>query len=56
MREKAEANGQDLLVVDSGDRIHGNGLYDASNPKGKYTDNIFKEQHIDVICAGNHEL
>src|SRR2546421_7724600 len=56
MREKAKANGQDLLVVDSGDRIQGNGLYDASNPKGKYTYNIFKEQHIDVICAGNHEL
>jgi hypothetical protein len=56
MREKAEANGQDLLVVDSGDRIEGNGLYDASDPKGEYTFNIFKEQHIDVICAGNHEL
>jgi len=56
MREKAEANGQDLLLVDTGDRIEGNGLYDASNPKGKYTFPIFKEQHIDVICAGNHEL
>jgi hypothetical protein len=56
MRERAEAKGQDLLVVDSGDRIEGNGLYDASDPKGEYTFNIFKEQHIDVICAGNHEL
>jgi hypothetical protein len=56
MQEKAEANGQDLLLVDSGDRIEGNGLYDASDPKGEYTFNIFKEQHIDVICAGNHEL
>ena len=56
MREKAEANGQDLLVIDSGDRIEGNGLYDASDPKGKYTFDIFKEQHIDVICVGNHEL
>jgi hypothetical protein len=56
MREKAEANGQDLLVIDSGDRIEGNGLYDASDPKGEYTFDIFKEQHIDVICAGNHEL
>jgi hypothetical protein len=56
MREKAEANGQDLLVIDSGDRIEGNGLYDASDPKGEYTFDIFKEQHIDVICTGNHEL
>lgn len=56
MREKAEANGQDLLVVDTGDRIEGNGLYDASDPKGRYTFDIFKHQHIDVICIGNHEL
>lgn len=56
MREKAEANGQDLLVVDTGDRIEGNGLYDASEPKGKYTFDILKQEHIDVICTGNHEL
>lgn len=31
-------------------------MYDASNPKGKYTSSIFKHQHIDVITAGNHEL
>lgn len=56
MREKAEANGQDLLVIDTGDRIDGNGLYDASHPKGRYTFDLFKHQHIDVICTGNHEL
>ena len=56
MREKAEANGQDLVVLDTGDRIEGNGLYDASDPKGEYTFNIVKEQDIDVLCAGNHEL
>ena len=56
MREKAEANGQDLLVVDTGDRVEGSGLYDASEPKGRYTFNILKQQHIDVICTGNHEL
>ncbi|ERF69683.1 hypothetical protein EPUS_03675 [Endocarpon pusillum Z07020] len=56
MREKAEANGQDLLVIDTGDRIEGNGLYDASDPKGKYTFDIIKQQHIDLICTGNHEL
>jgi Calcineurin-like phosphoesterase len=56
MREKTEANGQDLLVIDTGDRIEGNGLYDASDPKGRYTFDIFKQQHIDLICTGNHEL
>ena len=56
MRENAEAKGRDLLVVDTGDRIEGNGLYDASDPKGEYTFKILKEQHIDLICSGNHEL
>jgi hypothetical protein len=56
MRKKADDDGVDLLLIDTGDRIEGNGLYDASNPKGKYTYDIFKEQDIDVICTGNHEL
>ena len=44
------------MLIDTGDRIEGNGLYDASDPKGKYTGDIFKEQDIDIICSGNHEL
>ncbi|KAI9700705.1 MAG: hypothetical protein M1836_002074 [Candelina mexicana] len=56
MRQKADDQGVDLLLIDSGDRIEGNGLYDASDPKGKWTFEIFKEQDIDVLCSGNHEL
>lgn len=56
MREKAAAQGQDLLVIDTGDRVEGSGLYDSSNPKGVYLSPILKEQHIDFICSGNHEL
>lgn len=56
LREKADRDGDDLLVIDTGDRIEGNGLYDASDPKGKYTQEIFREQSVDVICIGNHEL
>ena len=56
MREKADEKGVDLLLIDTGDRIEGNGLYDASEPKGIYTTEIFKEQDLDVICSGNHEL
>jgi hypothetical protein len=56
MREKADGLGVDLLLVDTGDRIEGNGLYDGSTPKGEYFYDIVKEQHIDVICTGNHEL
>ncbi|KAL9619268.1 MAG: hypothetical protein Q9160_006120 [Pyrenula sp. 1 TL-2023] len=56
MRDKAEVEGRDLLLIDTGDRVEGNGLYDASSPKGRYDFEIFKEQQIDVICTGNHEL
>ncbi|KAF6834253.1 ser thr protein phosphatase family [Colletotrichum plurivorum] len=56
MRRKADERGADLLVIDTGDRVEGNGLYDASTPKGLFTYDIFREQTVDVICTGNHEL
>ncbi|KAL6241167.1 hypothetical protein RBB50_011846 [Rhinocladiella similis] len=56
LREKLEAEGKDLLIVDTGDRIEGNGLYDGSEPKGLFTFDIFREQQMDVLCSGNHEL
>ncbi|KPI41325.1 uncharacterized protein AB675_8174 [Cyphellophora attinorum] len=56
LRERLEDDAKDLLLIDTGDRIEGNGLYDASSPRGKYTFDIFKEQQIDLICSGNHEL
>jgi hypothetical protein len=56
MREQADERGVDLLLVDTGDKVDGNGLYDGSIPKGNYTYDIFKEQHIDMLCSGNHEL
>ncbi|KAF1983606.1 hypothetical protein K402DRAFT_338023 [Aulographum hederae CBS 113979] len=56
MRDRADADGTDLLLVDTGDRIEGNGLYDGSKPKGKYIFDIFKGQDIDLLCSGNHEL
>ena len=46
----------DLLLIDTGDRVEGNGLYDAADPEGKYTSEIFKQQDIDALCSGNHEL
>ncbi|CAK7234470.1 hypothetical protein SBRCBS47491_008959 [Sporothrix bragantina] len=56
MRRRADDEDVDLLLVDTGDRVEGNGLYDASTPKGQYTYDIFKQQDIDMICSGNHEL
>lgn len=56
MRDRADADGSDLLLVDTGDRIEGNAIYDSSKPRGKFTYEIAKEQSIDLICSGNHEL
>ncbi|KAK0703523.1 Metallo-dependent phosphatase-like protein [Lasiosphaeria miniovina] len=56
MRQTADAQGVDLLLVDTGDRVEGNGLYDASSPKGEYYYDIYREQQVDIICTGNHEL
>jgi hypothetical protein len=56
MRKRADEEGRDLLLVDTGDRVEGNGLYDASDPKGKYYFDIYREQDLDIICSGNHEL
>ncbi|KAF4550906.1 Calcineurin-like phosphoesterase-like protein 10 [Elsinoe fawcettii] len=56
LKARADADGSDVLLVDTGDRVEGNGLYDASDPKGKYTFDIFTQQHIDIITPGNHEL
>lgn len=56
MRASADERGVDLLLVDTGDRVEGNGLYDASTPKGQFTYDVYREQDIDLICTGNHEL
>lgn len=56
MHRTADEHGVDLLLVDTGDRVEGNGLYDGSSPKGKYYYDIYRQQHVDIICTGNHEL
>ncbi|MCJ1308794.1 hypothetical protein MMC25_002449 [Agyrium rufum] len=56
LRKRADDEGTDVLLVDTGDRVDGNGLYDASDPQGKYTRQIFEEQDVDILCSGNHEL
>jgi 2',3'-cyclic-nucleotide 2'-phosphodiesterase (5'-nucleotidase family) len=56
LRARADEDDSDLLIVDTGDRVEGNGLYDASDPKGQYLFDIYKQQRVDLICSGNHEL
>ena len=43
-------------MIDTGDRVEGNAIYDSSKPRGKFTYEIAKEQSIDLISSGNHEL
>jgi len=56
MRRMADDKGVDILLIDTGDRVEGNGLYDGSDPKGQFTYNILGQQSFDAICTGNHEL
>src|SRR5690606_21350213 len=56
MQDRADEKGVDLILLDTGDRIEGNGLSDASDPKGMFTREIFKTLDIDLITTGNHEL
>ncbi|EDK44147.1 conserved hypothetical protein [Lodderomyces elongisporus NRRL YB-4239] len=56
MRNIAHANGQDLLLIDSGDRHDGNGLSDITQPNGLKSTPIFIKQSYDILTIGNHEL
>lgn len=58
MRQKTEAQGQDLLlVIDSGDRVGGMGFLTLRWPKAcMYVWETVACQHLDVITAGNLEL
>ncbi|GAA5864272.1 hypothetical protein JCM8547_001314 [Rhodosporidiobolus lusitaniae] len=59
LKEEARRRGVDLLLVDSGDRVDGNGLVDAEppeHPKGYAALNIFSSMPYDLVTTGNHEL
>ena len=54
-----DCRGVDLLLVDSGDRVDGNGLVDAepsAHPKGYTALSLFAQMPYDVVTTGNHEL
>lgn len=57
-RHKAHEQGQDLVVVDTGDLITGHGLSDAhaSEARGHFSNDIFSMAEYDVLTIGNHEL
>lgn len=45
-----------LLFFDSGDKHDGNGVSDASTPRGHYSRRLFREMPFDAVTVGNHEL
>ncbi|KAI5301995.1 hypothetical protein KEM56_001148 [Ascosphaera pollenicola] len=56
MKKQADAGGNDLLIIDTGDRVEGSGIYDLATPPGKYYYDLYQQQSIDLMCVGNHEL
>ncbi|KAI5960095.1 uncharacterized protein KGF55_004818 [Candida pseudojiufengensis] len=56
MRELAKKQNQDLLLIDSGDKIDGSGISDISKIHGQYSTPIFVKQNYDILTIGNHEL
>ncbi|EGW32700.1 uncharacterized protein SPAPADRAFT_60058 [Spathaspora passalidarum NRRL Y-27907] len=56
LRQQALEQGQDLLLIDSGDRHDGNGFSDITYPNGLVSTPIFMKQNYDLLTIGNHEL
>ncbi|KAK4047352.1 hypothetical protein OIO90_006211 [Microbotryomycetes sp. JL221] len=59
IKHQAKQRKADLLVVDSGDRLDGNGLVDGepdAHTKGWTAMGIFRQMPYDIITTGNHEL
>ncbi|KAK6875018.1 hypothetical protein K6H11_001186 [Candida tropicalis] len=56
LREIADSKGQDLIIIDSGDRHDGNGFSDITKPNGIKSIPIFNKGDYDLLTIGNHEL
>ena len=56
LREIADLKGQDLIIIDSGDRHDGNGFSDITKPNGIKSIPIFNKGDYDLLTIGNHEL
>ena len=58
LSKHADQLGVDLLLVDSGDIVDGNGFVDAdtSGYKGRAARQILKQVDYDLITMGNHEV
>ncbi|RAL02629.1 Ser/Thr protein phosphatase family protein [Aspergillus ibericus CBS 121593] len=56
MRDKADEHNVDLLVVDTGDLVTGNGLSDKSKTPGEVSNKLFRNVDYDLLTTGNNDL
>lgn len=56
LKNLINSQGNDLILIDSGDRHDGNGLSDITIPNGNRSIPIFSHQDYDLVTLGNHEL
>jgi 2',3'-cyclic-nucleotide 2'-phosphodiesterase (5'-nucleotidase family) len=58
LREEADRRGSDLIFVDAGDQVDGNGFVDAdtSGVKGHAARELLKLVGWDLTTPGNHEV
>ncbi|OJJ70260.1 hypothetical protein ASPBRDRAFT_156939 [Aspergillus brasiliensis CBS 101740] len=56
MRDKADQLKVDLLVVDTGDLVTGNGLSDLTTPEGQVSNKLFRTLDYDLLTIGNNDL
>ncbi|GKZ28918.1 hypothetical protein AbraIFM66950_001876 [Aspergillus brasiliensis] len=56
MRNKADQLKVDLLVVDTGDLVTGNGLSDLTTPEGQVSNKLFRNLDYDLLTIGNNDL
>ncbi|KAF9887178.1 hypothetical protein FE257_010432 [Aspergillus nanangensis] len=56
MRDKADRLNVDLLVVDTGDLVNGNGLSDTTDVPGRVSGGLFQNLEFDLLTLGNNDL
>ncbi|OOF90564.1 hypothetical protein ASPCADRAFT_519130 [Aspergillus carbonarius ITEM 5010] len=56
MRANADQHNVDLLVVDTGDLVTGNGLSDVTERPGNVSNKLFRNVDYDLLTIGNNDL
>lgn len=56
VQDLADAQGKDIILINSGDIVDGQGLGDATKPKGTALFPLLAQVPFDAFSIGNHEL